>query len=85
MHSVALTSLIARTAGSKRMLSMGFVVAVTGGVASGKSAVTERFEALGVVVHDADLVARELVEPGRSASLIARMARSYRARVRSAH
>lgn len=44
-----------------------FVVALTGGVASGKSAVTQRFEALGVNVHDADAAAREVVEPGEPA------------------
>ncbi|HEY0504973.1 MAG TPA: dephospho-CoA kinase [Lysobacter sp.] len=42
----------------------GFVVAVTGGVASGKSEVTRRFEALGVAVADADVAAREAVAPG---------------------
>lgn len=41
-----------------------FIVGVTGGVAAGKSAVTRRFEALGVSVADADLVARAVVEPG---------------------
>jgi dephospho-CoA kinase len=41
-----------------------FVVALTGGVASGKSAVTRRFEALGVPVHDADAAARAVVEAG---------------------
>ena len=46
---------------------MTYVVAVTGGVASGKSAVTRRFEALGVPIIDADLVSRELVEPGQPA------------------
>lgn len=40
------------------------VVAVTGGVASGKSEVTRRFEALGVPVFDADLAAREALAPG---------------------
>lgn len=40
------------------------VVALTGGVAAGKSAVTQRFQALGVPVHDADLAARVVVEPG---------------------
>jgi dephospho-CoA kinase len=40
------------------------VVALTGGVAAGKTAVTRRFEALGVPVHDADMAAREVVEPG---------------------
>ena len=41
-----------------------FVVALTGGVASGKSAVARRFEALGVPVHDADVAAREVIAPG---------------------
>lgn len=41
-----------------------FIIGVTGGVASGKSVVTRRFEALGVVVADADLAAREAVAPG---------------------
>lgn len=44
-----------------------YIVAVTGGIASGKSAVTARFEQLGVPVIDADLIARELVEPGQVA------------------
>ncbi len=41
-----------------------FVVALTGGVASGKSAVAKRFDILGVNVHDADVAARAVVEPG---------------------
>ncbi|MEO6926759.1 MAG: dephospho-CoA kinase [Rhodanobacter sp.] len=40
------------------------VVALTGGIAAGKSAVARRFEALGVPVHDADLAAREVVAAG---------------------
>lgn len=40
------------------------VIALTGGVASGKTAVARRFEALGVHVHDADVAAREVIEPG---------------------
>lgn len=44
-----------------------FVVAVTGGVASGKSAVTDAFAALGIVVADADVAARAVVEPGQPA------------------
>jgi dephospho-CoA kinase len=43
------------------------IVAVTGGIASGKSALTARFEALGVPVIDADLIAREAVAPGQPA------------------
>ena len=41
-----------------------FTVALTGGVASGKTEVERRFAALGAHVIDADVVARELVEPG---------------------
>lgn len=44
-----------------------FIVAITGGIASGKSAVCERFAALGVAVADADIAARQLVEPGTPA------------------
>lgn len=40
------------------------VVALIGGVAAGKSAVARRFMALGAHVHDADVAAREVVEPG---------------------
>ena len=40
------------------------MVALTGGIAAGKSAVSRRFEALGVPVHDADVAAREVIEPG---------------------
>ena len=41
-----------------------YVIALTGGIAAGKSAVTRRFAALGVPVHDADVAAREVVAPG---------------------
>lgn len=44
-----------------------YIVAVTGGVASGKSAVTEHLARLGVAVADADVVAREMVQPGQPA------------------
>ena len=44
-----------------------FIVGLTGGIASGKSEVTRRFEALGIVVADADVAAREVVAPGSPA------------------
>ena len=44
-----------------------FVVAITGGIASGKSAVSRQFEQLGMCVHDADFIARELVASGQPA------------------
>jgi len=40
------------------------IIGVTGGVASGKSEVTRRFEALGITVADADVAARTAVAPG---------------------
>lgn len=47
-----------------------FIIGVTGGVASGKSEVTRRFEALGITVADADVAARAAVSPG-STGLVA--------------
>ena len=41
-----------------------FVIGLTGGIASGKSVVARHFEALGIVVADADLAAREAVAIG---------------------
>ena len=52
-----------------------FIVGLTGGVASGKSEVTRRFQALGVEVVDADVAAREVVEPGQPA--LARIAERF--------
>ena len=46
---------------------MTLVVGITGGIGSGKSAVTARFEAHGITVVDADLAARVIVEPGKPA------------------
>ena len=39
-------------------------IALTGGIASGKSAVAALFEARGVPVVDSDVIAREIVQPG---------------------
>jgi dephospho-CoA kinase len=43
------------------------VVGLTGGIGSGKTAVSDRFARHGVPVIDTDLLARELVEPGQPA------------------
>ncbi len=45
------------------------VVALTGGIGSGKSAVSSHLESLGVPVIDADLLAHKLVKPGSPALL----------------
>jgi dephospho-CoA kinase len=41
-------------------------IGLTGGIAAGKTAVARRFEVRGVHVHDADVAAREVIEPGTS-------------------
>ena len=46
---------------------MTLIVGITGGIGSGKSAVTRRFEQHGIAVVDADLAARVVVEPGKPA------------------
>ena len=43
-----------------------YVVGITGGIGSGKSAVTDYLETKGITVVDADKVARIVVEPGTS-------------------
>jgi dephospho-CoA kinase len=40
------------------------VIALTGGIASGKTAAADAFAALGVPIIDTDLIAREVVAPG---------------------
>ncbi|KAH8278990.1 hypothetical protein KR018_012118 [Drosophila ironensis] len=42
-----------------------FIVAVTGGIATGKSTVSKVFQKQGIPVIDADKIAREIVEPGQ--------------------
>ncbi len=46
---------------------MAFVVGLTGGIGSGKSAASAWFESQGIAVVDADIVAREVVQKGQPA------------------
>jgi dephospho-CoA kinase len=43
---------------------MSFVVGLTGGIGSGKSAAASEFERLGAVLVDTDAIAHELTQPG---------------------
>ncbi len=43
------------------------IIGLTGGIGSGKSAATQIFQAMGIDVVDADLMARMVVEPGSPA------------------
>lgn len=55
-------------AGSRaRNHAVSLIVGITGGIGSGKSAATACFEDLGIVVVDADLASRLIVEPGKPA------------------
>lgn len=44
-----------------------FVVGLTGGIGSGKTVVTDRFNELGIVIIDADVASRVVVQPGQPA------------------
>ncbi len=46
---------------------MSYIVALTGGIGSGKTTVANEFAALGVPIVDADIIARQVVEPGTPA------------------
>lgn len=46
---------------------MTYIVGLTGGIGSGKTAVSDCFAALGIVIVDADVAARTVVEPGTEA------------------
>jgi dephospho-CoA kinase len=55
------------------------LVGLTGGIATGKSTVSEMFRRLGALVLDADLLAREVVEPGEP--VLAEVVREFGAEV----
>ena len=46
---------------------MRYTVALTGGIGSGKSTVANAFADLGIHITDADIIARQVVEPGKPA------------------
>lgn len=46
---------------------MGYTVALTGGIGSGKSTVADAFARLGIAIIDADIIARQVVEPNTPA------------------
>lgn len=50
-------------------MKMTFILGLTGGIGSGKSAASQWFESQGITVVDADIVAREVVEKGQPALL----------------
>lgn len=71
---------------------MPYTIALTGGIGSGKTTIANAFAALGVDIIDADVIAREVVEPGTPAlkaivqrhgeSILTAEGTLYRARLR---
>jgi dephospho-CoA kinase len=49
------------------VIKQPYIVGLTGGIGSGKSTVSQGFQALGIKVVDADYASRAVVEPGMSA------------------
>ena len=64
----------------------GYVVALTGGIAAGKSAVSRRFETLGISVYDADVAARAVIAPGSEGlqAVVAQLPADHQAALASA-
>jgi dephospho-CoA kinase len=56
-----------------------YLIGLTGGIASGKSLVTSRLRELGATIVDADVLAREVVEPGTDG--LAAIAKQFGSRV----
>ena len=46
---------------------MAYIVALTGGIGSGKTTIANAFAALGVPIVDADIISRQVVEAGSPA------------------
>lgn len=58
---------------------MKLIIGLTGGIGSGKSAASHWFEQQGIIVVDADIVAREIVEIGQPA--LAKIAQAFGNRI----
>jgi len=48
---------------NKKIIMKNWVLGLTGGIGCGKTAVSDMFEALNITVVDADIIARQVVEP----------------------
>jgi dephospho-CoA kinase len=49
--------------------NLPFTIALTGGIASGKTLVSNEFKRLGVMIIDTDVISHQIVEPGQPALL----------------
>ena len=71
----ACTATLIRPMGAPHPQGPRRIVAVSGGIGSGKSSVTRVFATHGAVTADADAIAREILEPGEPA--LSEVARAF--------
>ena len=64
LRSGACAATLIRPIGQPRAQGPRRIIAVSGGIGSGKSSVTRVFASLGAVTADADAIARQILEPG---------------------
>lgn len=67
LSSGACTATLIRPPGAPHTRGPRRIVAVSGGIGSGKSSVTRVFTSKGAVIADADAIARQILEPGEPA------------------
>ena len=74
----ACTATLIRPIGRPRAQGPRRIIAVSGGIGSGKSSVTRVFASRGAVTADADAIARQILEPGEpTLSEVARASRVF--------
>lgn len=71
----ACTATLIRPIGAPHTQGPRLIVAVSGGIGSGKSSVTRIFASRGAVTADADAIARQILEPGEPA--LSEVARAF--------
>lgn len=75
LRSGSCTAALIRPLGVPRTQGPRRIIAVSGGIGSGKSTVTRVFVSKGAIIADADAIARQILEPGEPA--LAEVAREF--------
>lgn len=75
LRSGSCTAALIRPPAAPRSQGPRRIIAVSGGIGSGKSTVTRVFASKGAVIADADAIARQILEPGEPA--LAEVARAF--------
>ena len=75
LRSGSCTAVLVRPPAASRSQGPRRIIAVSGGIGSGKSTVTRVFASRGAVIADADAIARQILEPGEPS--LAEVAREF--------